>query len=225
MSRRVGSITAGAAATIVTLTLLLSACTETPAVTRSSTPVQSPAVESPVIETPASEPSSTADLAAAKKSAGIADCPTSDTSVAPAASGLPDAVLPCLGGGRSVRLAGLRGRPMVINVWAQWCGPCRQEAPFLAEVAAKNTSDLLILGIDHDDPRPELAIEFARYAQWKYPQLEDPDLVLRSELQVTALPQTFFVRADGTIAHRQFTPLTSAEQIRGLAQQYLGVSP
>ena len=42
----------------------------------------------------------------------------------------------CLGGGREVRLAGLRGKPMMINVWAQWCGPCREEAPYLAEVAA-----------------------------------------------------------------------------------------
>ncbi len=113
---------------------------------------------------------------------------------------------------------------MVINVWAQWCGPCRQEAPFLAEVAAENTTDLLILGVDHDDPRPELAIEFARLAQWKYPQLEDPDLLLRSQLQVAALPQTFFVRADGTIAHRQVKPLTSADEIRSLTEQHLGVS-
>ena len=113
---------------------------------------------------------------------------------------------------------------MVINVWAQWCGPCRQEAPFLAEVADENSTELLVLGVDHDDPRPELAIEFARYARWTYPQIADPDLVLRSELQVTALPQTFFVRADGTIAHRQLQTLTSADEIRRLANQHLGVS-
>ena len=69
-----------------------------------------------------------------KKAAGIADCPRSDSDVAAVPSGLPDVVLPCLGGGREVRLAGLRGKPMMINVWAQWCGPCREEAPYLAEV-------------------------------------------------------------------------------------------
>lgn len=220
MSRRSGSRARGrwAAATLLIGMLLLAGCTETPTVTRSSTPVETLPATAPA-------PSSTADLGVLKKAAGIADCPVSDTAVAPVAAGLPDAVLPCLGGGRAVRLAGLRGRPMVINVWAQWCRPCRQEAPFLAEVAAENTTDLLILGVDHDDPRPELAIEFARYAQWTYPQLADPELVLRTALQVTALPQTFFVRADGTIAHRQFVPITSADQIRRLAREHLGVSP
>lgn len=209
---------------VCALTLGLAGCTETPAVTRSSAPLDS---ASAAVPAPSSSPSSspTADLAAAKLAAGIADCPPSDAAVAPVPGGLPDAVLPCLGGGRSVRLAGLRGKPMLINVWAQWCGPCRQEAPFLAEVAAVNHSDLVILGVDHDDPRPELAIEFAEIASWKYPQLEDPDLVLRSQLQVSALPQTFFVRADGTIALRHRSPFRSADEIRSLTRQYLGVSP
>ena len=86
---------------------------------------------------PVPTPESTADLAAMKKAAGIADCPRSDPGVAAVPSGLPDVVLPCLGGGREVRLAGLRGKPMMINVWAQWCEPCREEAPYLAEVRGK----------------------------------------------------------------------------------------
>src|SRR5687767_2173764 len=86
--------------------------------------------EAPV---PSSAPS--LDLAAQKKAAGIEDCPTSDDAVPVADSGLPDVTLGCLGGGREVRLAGLRGQPMMINVWAQWCGPCREEAPYISEVA------------------------------------------------------------------------------------------
>jgi cytochrome c biogenesis protein CcmG, thiol:disulfide interchange protein DsbE len=167
----------------------------------------------------------TADLAAMKKAAGIADCPRSDPDVAALPSGLPDVVLPCLGGGREVRLAGLRGKPMMINVWAQWCGPCREEAPYLAEVAAANQSDLIIVGIDHADPRPDLAIEFAELSSWTYPQLADPDVVLRSELQITGPPQTFFVRPDGTIAHRHAGPFDSAAEIRDLADKHLGVTP
>ncbi len=140
-------------------------------------------------------------------------------------SGLPDVVLPCLGGGREVRLAGLRGKPMMINVWAQWCGPCREEAPYLAEVAAANQSDLIIVGIDHADPRPDLAIEFAQLSSWTYPQLADPEVVLRAELQITGPPQTFFVRPDGTIAYRHTGPFSSAAEIRDLADQHLGVTP
>jgi thiol-disulfide isomerase/thioredoxin len=159
-----------------------------------------------------------------KKAAGIANCPTSDPEVAPVSSGLPDVVLPCLGGGREVRLAGLRGKPMMINVWAQWCGPCREEAPYLTEVAAGNKSDLMIIGIDHDDPRPELAIEFAQLSSWKYPQLADPDVLLRSALQISGPPQTFLVRPDGTIAYRHAGQFHSAAEIRNLVREHLGVT-
>jgi cytochrome c biogenesis protein CcmG/thiol:disulfide interchange protein DsbE len=202
------------------LALVLAAgCTSEPPVTRSSTV---PAESVPAPTGPAPDSSG---LAAEKAAAGIADCPASDPDVAEVADGLPDAVLPCLGGGREVRLAGLRDRPMIINVWAQWCGPCREEAPFLADVAGSNRSDVLVLGIDHADNEPARALEFARSAGWRFPQIQDQDLVLRRDLQVVALPQTFFVRADGTIAHRNLKPFRSAEEIRELAQQHLGVTP
>lgn len=212
-----------AAVLVCALALGLTGCTEAPSVTRSTQPVQTPdAGQAPTVAAPKGEES--ADLAAKKKAAGIADCPPSDPAAAPVTNGLPDAVLPCLGGGRSVRLAGLRGRPMIMNVWAQWCGPCRQEAPYLAEVATLNRSDLMILGVDHADPEPGLAIEFAQFATWTYPQLQDQDLVMRTELQVTGPPQTFFVRADGTIAFRHTGAFRSADQIRDLARQHLGVA-
>jgi thiol-disulfide isomerase/thioredoxin len=114
---------------------------------------------------------------------------------------------------------------MMINIWAQWCGPCREEAPYLSEVAKQNKSGLMIVGIDHDDPQPELAIEFARLSTWKYPQLSDPDVVLRAALQISGPPQTFFVRPDGTIAYRHAGSFDSAEEIRDLARKHLGVSP
>lgn len=204
------------AVSLATLTLL-AGCTEDAVVTRKpAVPDQAPASAAPG--------PSTADLAPVKKAAGIPDCPISDPAVAPAAEGLPDVVLPCLGGGRDVRLAGLRGRPMLLNVWAQWCGPCRTEAPYLAEVSADNDTDLLILGVDYVDPLPDKAIEFARLAGWRYPQVADPDKRLAAPLQIAGPPQTFFVTADGTIGYRHSGPFTSAQQIRALAAEHLGVA-
>ena len=205
------------AAVAAVLAIGLAGCSGSPVLARSTTPAVSPTEVAP-------SRGPTADLAAMKKAAGIANCPQSDSKVAAVPKGLPDVVLPCLGGGRKVRLAGLRGKPMMINVWAQWCGPCREEAPYLAEVASTNKSDLMIMGIDHDDPRPELAIEFAQVSTWKYPQLADPDVVLRQELQISGPPQTFFVRPDGTIAYRHAGPFNSATEVRDLARKYLGVA-
>jgi cytochrome c biogenesis protein CcmG/thiol:disulfide interchange protein DsbE len=204
-------------AAVAVLVIVLAGCSGSPVLNRPSLPVESPEA--------VPTPESTADLVAMKQAAGIADCPKSDPEVAAVPSGLPDVVLPCLGGGREVRLAGLRGKPMMINVWAQWCEPCREEAPYLAEVAAADNSDLMIMGIDHADPRPDLAIEFAQLSTWTYPQLADPDVVLRAELQITGPPQTFFIRPDGSIAFRHAGPFSSAEEIRDLAQKYLGVTP
>ena len=197
----------GAAALAV---LALAACGATP----------TPEPSLPVPTVPVMAPS---ELAAQKKAAGIDDCPRSDPDVAAVTPGLPDLVLSCLGGGREVRLAGLRGRPMMINVWAQWCGPCREEAPFISAVAAANTSNLMIMGIDYEDPRPELAIEFAQLSAWTFPQLVDREKALAGPLQITGPPQTFFVRADGTIAHRHLGPFASADQIRVAAKQHLEV--
>jgi cytochrome c biogenesis protein CcmG, thiol:disulfide interchange protein DsbE len=205
-------------AAIALATLVLTGC-RAAAAPAGSAPTMAPPSE----VAPSSE--STASLGAMKKAAGIADCPRSDPDVAAVPSGLPDVVLPCLGGGREVRLAGLRGKPMMINIWAQWCGPCREEAPYLADVAATNRSELMILGIDHADPQPALAIEFAQLSTWRYPQLADPEVVLRAALQITGPPQTFLVRPDGTIAYRHAGSFKSADEIRDLVRQHLGVSP
>jgi cytochrome c biogenesis protein CcmG, thiol:disulfide interchange protein DsbE len=184
-----------------------------------ATPTPEPSLPVPSVPVVASS-----ELAAQKKAAGIEDCPRSDPDVAAVASGLPDLVLGCLGGGREVRLAGLRGRPMMINIWAQWCGPCREEAPFIAEVASANQSNLMIIGIDYEDPRPELAIEFAQLSGWTFPQLVDREKELAGPLQITGPPQTFFVRSDGTIAYRHLGPFASAAQIQAQAKQHLGVT-
>ena len=94
--------------------------------------------------------------------------------------------------------------------------------------AARDTASerwLLLLGIDYDDPRPDYAIEWAQLAQWRYPQLADPDRSLAAPLKVAGgPPQTLFVDADGVIVFRHAGPFTSADQIRELVRTHLGVT-
>ncbi|WP_425308010.1 TlpA disulfide reductase family protein [Ammonicoccus fulvus] len=169
-------------------------------------------------------PAGTAHVLEQRRAAGIADCPTSDADVPARADGLPDLTLDCLGADSRVRLAGLRGQPLVINVWAQWCGPCRAEAPFLTEAATRAGDRVGFLGIDYDDPKPELAVEFAQQAGWRYPQLVDPDKSIGPDLRIIGPPQTILVDADGRIAYRHPGQVTSTDQLLELIDKHLGVA-
>ena len=162
-------------------------------------------------------------LVAQREAAGIPDCPVTPASVTPVADGLPDVLLGCLGSGRQVNLAGVRGTPMVINIWAQWCAPCRLEAPFLKEFAARAGDDVLVLGIDYADPDPALALEFAAMAGWTYPHATDPLKRTAGPLRFQGIPITLYVDADGRIAYREVGGITSTQQLVDGAQEHLGV--
>lgn len=153
---------------------------------------------------------------------GLPDCPVTAPDVEGVAGGLPQTELPCLGSGRMVNLAGLPRQPMVLNFWAQWCEPCRQEAPFLRDLAAAR-DDIDFIGINYDDDAPELAIEFAGLAGLAYPHVRDRHKQLAT-LGVPGLPVTFFVTSDGRIAGRHVGVLESADQLARLVDEYLGES-
>jgi cytochrome c biogenesis protein CcmG, thiol:disulfide interchange protein DsbE len=140
----------------------------------------------------------------------------------PAPNGLPEISLPCLGNGPDTRLSDLRG-PLVINVWAQWCGPCREEAPYLAELHRKAGDKLQLLGIDYVDTRPDLAVKFAVDHQWDYPHLVDRDKQLQQPFRIAGPPVTAFVDKSGAVYfHRK--PITSQQELDQLVKEKLGVS-
>ena len=80
--------------------------------------------------------------------ASIEPCPESGEPVG-RGDGLPELALPCLGAGDPVQLAGLTGRPRLVNIWASWCGPCREEMPWLQQ--AHDTGEVDVLGVDAED--------------------------------------------------------------------------
>jgi thiol-disulfide isomerase/thioredoxin len=170
-------------------------------------------------EKPAAAPS--AGQSPAAGAGKLPNCP-STPSKPPAAGALPDVSLPCLGSGPDIRLADLRG-PLVINVWAQWCGPCRDEAPYLAALA--KSGKVPMLGIDYDDPRPELAVKFATDEGLAYPHVVDQDKAIQRALKVAGPPLTAFVDKDGAVAFVHRGVLTSPQQLDQLVKAKLGVTP
>ncbi|MEV0291338.1 TlpA disulfide reductase family protein [Kribbella sp. NPDC050820] len=157
----------------------------------------------------------------ANNSAKVSACP-STPSKPPVSNGLPDVSLRCLGEGPDIRLADLRG-PLVVNVWAQWCGPCRDEAPYLAALA--KTGKVQMLGIDYADPRPELAVKFATDEGLAYPHLVDQDKTIQQALRIGGPPLTAFVDKDGAVVHVHRGVLTSQQQLDQLVKDKLGVAP
>lgn len=162
-------------------------------------------------------------LRAAKKAAGIADCPTPIGPAPDAEEPMPDVTLQCLGGGGPVDLTELRG-PMVINLWAQWCPPCREELPYYQQLHERAGDRLTVLGVDHLDTRPELAIDLLAETGVTYPSLADPAGELRAPFRVRGLPGIVFLDEDGEVTAVEFVVIESFDQLAELVEKHLGVT-
>jgi len=137
---------------------------------------------------------------------------------ATAADTLPDATLPCLSGDCSVDLSTLRG-PMVINLWASYCAPCREEMPHIQQFATTYAGKVEVLGVDYyDDTRA--GREFAKSVGATYRMVVDAKPVIRAP----ALPVTILLDRDGSIAYQQPIAIESEAQLEQLVEQHLGVS-
>jgi len=119
--------------------------------------------------------------------------------------------------GGAFDLASLRGHPLVINFWASWCEPCKQEMPLLAQKAASHAGDgLRIVGVLSDDTVDKgLAFESTYGATW--PSVFDRDGALKAAYRVLGRPQTYFVDRDGILRSIQVGYLTDADFERQFA--------
>jgi cytochrome c biogenesis protein CcmG/thiol:disulfide interchange protein DsbE len=118
--------------------------------------------------------------------------PAPDSTTA-AGKDVPDFTLARLDGKGTISSADLRGRPLVINFWASWCEPCKEEVPrFQAAWETYEDEGVTVLGVDLRDT-PANAREFVREEGITYPVVVDPDETLAKALNVAGLPETFFV--------------------------------
>lgn len=165
----------------------------------------------------------TAHLQQLKAEAGVEDCAPGNGE--PVDGGLPDVTLPCLGGGPEVDLSTLRG-PLVVNLWAGWCAPCRKELPIYQAFHEKYDGRVGVLGIDYNDTQPGAALELVQQTGVTYPLLADPQTKLDGEdplPRIPGLPMLVLVDEDGVVAHQEFVVIERLTQLERLVEEHLGV--
>jgi thiol-disulfide isomerase/thioredoxin len=113
---------------------------------------------------------------------------------------VPDLRLTALNGGKSVRLGDFQGKVMLLDVWASWCAPCKQELPMLDDMAARlRKKGIEIVAVSIDDSRDD-AEEFLRSRpRWSIKVAHDPDGKLAGKLQPPKMPSSYLVDRDGVI--------------------------
>ncbi len=114
----------------------------------------------------------------------------------------PDFTLKTLEG-QTVRLSDLRGKPVVLNFWATWCPPCRQEMPDLEKAYQKyKDQGIVFLGVDMKEDEATVQ-EFIQKNGYHWTFVLDPAAQAANAYLVSAIPSTFFIDADGVIRDLQ----------------------
>ena len=113
--------------------------------------------------------------------------------------------------GQRLSLASLRGSPVVLNFWASWCVPCREEAPLLTGLAASGApTGLRVIGVIYQDSAQNARAFMRTYGQ-TYPALVDPEGRTAIDYGVLGIPETFFIDASGVIRAHQVGALVSGD--------------
>jgi thiol-disulfide isomerase/thioredoxin len=167
---------------------------------------------------PAAAPTPVADVDTA-----LDPCPQQPDRPAEGAQTLPAVTLDCLGGGE-LDTGRAPGTPTVLNLWASWCTPCRDELPVLQQFADAAAGKVQVVGVISKDGVPQ-ADSFAADAGVTFPGAFDGQGQLMSELGHNALPWTYFLDASGAVVHVESGPVESLDELEALVAQYLGVRP
>ncbi len=165
----------------------------------------------------------TPQLKELKEEAGVEPCAPGRGK--PVDGGLPELTLACLGGGEDVDLSTLRG-PMIVNLWASWCGPCRAEMPVFQSFHEQYGDRVPTLGINWQDVQATAAMELVVETGVTYPLLADPNASLGviDGMPVRGLPAIVLLDADGTIAYRALEEIESEQELVDLVETELGLT-
>lgn len=118
------------------------------------------------------------------------------------------------------RIAGLRGYPVVVNVWASWCGPCRFEFPVLQKLSARYGKKVAFVGVNSEDS-DDAAATYLREEPVPYPSYSDPDKeILNSLGAYGGLPDTAFYDRSGELVYLKQGPYEENSELEADVRHY-----
>jgi cytochrome c biogenesis protein CcmG/thiol:disulfide interchange protein DsbE len=118
--------------------------------------------------------------------------------------------------GNSVGLASFRGKPLMMNFFASWCDPCREEMPLINELAGKaGKGGYAVLGIAVEDTRAAI-MQYAQEAKLVFPIALDLNSTVKRAYRIFGPPATFFIDGQGTIRDVVIGPITPERAREGL---------
>lgn len=118
------------------------------------------------------------------------------------------------------RLAQLRGYPVVVNAWASWCGPCREEFPTLQQLSARYGKQVAFLGVNSQDSN-DAAATFLREAPLSYPSYTDPDKEIVDAIgPFLGFPETAFYDKSGDLVYLKHGPYPHTSELEEDVRRY-----
>lgn len=163
-----------------------------------ATPARAGPPQIGVTTTADSPPPDDAELAPLRQRADLQPCPAPRPGAVPSGP-LTGVIVPCLGAPGTVNLAAaLAGRPALLNLWASWCLPCREEIPVLAAYT-EQPDTIPVIGINVQD-RAEDALTLLADLDVRYPSVADPSGALQAALQAPpVLPTSYLLHSNGSV--------------------------
>jgi len=160
-------------------------------------------------------------LAGPRARADLAPCPAPGTGHGP--EPLRAVTLECAGDGVSVDVAkAVAGRTTVLNLWAYWCGPCREELPAMAEYQQRVGPDVTVLTV-HQDENETAALSLLAELGVRLPTLQDGRRLVAAALRVpNVMPATVVLRSDGSVAEVLPRSFASADEIAAAVGPKIG---
>ncbi len=129
-----------------------------------------------------------------------ATAPTSDARPAVVGRALPDLQLTPLNGGKGLRMSELRGKVVLLDVWASWCAPCKQELPMLDDMAGRlRSKGIEIVAVSIDDSREDAETFLRSRPRWTMRLAHDPEGKVPGRLQPPKMPSSYIVDRKGII--------------------------